>query len=167
MKKEKTGKIFGIINILDLLFVLVIAGAIVVGVLYLNTGGFKKGNRVTVYYTVELEGMIKGFHEFFNDDDVLKDSVKGYLIGSIDNVEIKESHVWKFNKITNRYFKEIHDNLEVLLVTLRADGYETDTSITLDSGVEIKIGKRMYLEGRDFAAWGYTVGMRTEPKEDK
>jgi len=163
VKKEKTGKLFGVINILDLIIVIIIICAVIAGALYIKTGGFKSGKPIAIYYTVEVQGAEKGFHELISAGDQVKDSVKGYPLGTVQSVESQASKTWLINEQTREYVENVQDDLEVIYIDIECDGLETESSVTTGD-VAIRVGEKMYIEGKGYACIGYVYGVRAEEK---
>ena len=149
-------------NILDLFVILVVVAAVVLGALYLG-GGRGRANDVWVYFTVEVEGRIKGFHEIITVGDSVKDAIRNYDMGSVHSMRVRESKNWLINEQTREYFEFVYEDEEVVEVTIRARARETQDSVTLTSGGgDIKIGKRMTLEGKGYALQGFIMDFHTE-----
>ena len=163
---KKTGKLFGVINLIDLLFVLAIIAAAAFAVIYFTTGGFKRGEPVIVYYTVEFAGETKGLHNSITVGENVKDSVKTYYLGVVDSVEVIESRQYYLSKERREFIPYILPDQEVILLTIKADGLETESTIYAGE-IDVRIGKELNVEGKGYAFGGYIIDVRTEPRGDK
>jgi hypothetical protein len=151
-------------NILDICVVLALAAAVVLGILYF---GVWRGDRddVWIYYTLEAEGKLKGFHVIVERGDVIKDSLRNYDMGSVHSVRVRESKDWIFNPDTREYIEHFYEHEEVVEVTIRARAAETEDLVRLSSGGgEIRVGKELTLEGKGYSLHGYVIDFYTESR---
>ena len=160
-ENKKKGKLFGVLSLLDLFIIVIIVGAAVFGIFYIKSGGFKSGERTTVYYTVEITAMTNGFHEVITEGDALKDSVKGYYLGQVADVAVKPNQVWIINEDNFEFIHNTVENEEMILLTISGRGMESDSLITCED-IDVKIGKEMHVEGKGYVVRGFIVDIWTE-----
>ena len=161
---KERGKLFGKVNVLDLVIILMIIGAVAVGLYYFIGKNSQKGDNTIVYFTVEVEGLTKGFHKIIEPEGRIKDSVKGYYLGVVDHVEPRDSELLELDQFKNEFVRSTVADEETVRITVRSDnGYETDSRITAE-GVDIRVGKETHIEGKGFVVTGYVVELWTEKK---
>jgi|GEM_PF-1024297 len=161
---KERGKIFGKINVLDFIVILIIIFAIAAGLYYFVNKNSQGGEKTTVYFTVEVEGLTKGFSEIIKPEGSVKDSVKGYYLGVVDSVEPRESVLLELDQYKNEFVESTVDDEETVRIIVRSDnGFETDSKITAE-GVEIKVGKEMHIEGKGYVVTGYVVALEAVKK---
>ncbi len=156
---DKKGRLFGLVNLIDLL---VIALVIVVGIgafWYLNRGKAEAANK-TVIYTVEFRYKKADYAEKVTIGAPVADSVKGFHLGTAESVQTIPDYDIVYNEETGQFVKaEIPDQYRVLL-TIRASGTENEREIRAEGQV-IKVGGQMYIKGKGFASEGFCVGIET------
>jgi hypothetical protein len=162
MKAANERKLFGILNIFDLVILLLVAGVSVYAVLYLATGGFRRGENVYVYYTVQFEGLTEDHTLLLNIGDEVKDSIRGFTLGTIVDIDVRESMVWLYNEIEGEWFQYYPPGDYVIHMTIKAKGHETDIDIVANT-VPVRLGHQMYAQGKGWVLTGYIVAVRTEP----
>lgn len=147
---DKKGKIFGLINIVDLLLVAIIIVLIVGGTLK-----FGKLNKISEEGTQEIklsimvEGVSEGLASAIENDDLLRDSVRGSDFGRVQGKVItphKEMVIGKDGKVE---FLEIPDSYDVV-IDIIARGTFTDNGVLLSSnsvfiGSEIRLKSSLYV----------------------
>lgn len=149
-------------NLLDMFFVLLI----VVGVfaaISMTSGknvAAANGNK-TVYFTVEIVGLPKGFDEKIKIGDVIKDSTRGYYYGTVDKIEFEPAKALVRDIENQKFLLVPIPEKYTLLLTVKCNGSETDTEI-LAEGQPIKVGKRLAIKGKGYAGSGYTTVIRVE-----
>jgi len=159
--KEK-GKLFGLINAVDFLIIAALVLVIAGGVYIFGSGMFSKGETIDVYFTVEFTDMKDWFSGIAGEGDVIKDSVKGNYLGTVYNVEERQSQVetWSFSS-------EVFEKVDVpgeltVLVTVKGKGIVTESDILVE-GQPIKVGREMFIKGKGYAQAGYCTALWPKP----
>ena len=153
------------ISFLDILLIIMLLGVAALAFMYFKSGGFKKGDKIVITYVVEFQKQKKGYGNFVTEGNDVKDSIKGYRLGTIINVETKPSTEYGFSENNVEFVKTESPFEEDILVTVKADGYQTGDSVSTGD-VDLRIGKEMFLEGKGFVlARGYIIAINTEEKE--
>lgn len=156
----KKGKIFGIINIIDLLIVFVVIG-VVAGIfvrfgLTSNKGGF--GNSSTFDYVVKVDNIreysVKGI-EKRGSVFAEKTNVK---IGEIIDVKVEPCMDDEVTLDGNRKFFERPDRYTAY-VTVRADGTEHKGAYYDADKEEVGIGRESKIFTKHISTNGVTIGL--------
>lgn len=147
---DKKGKIFGLINVVDLLIIATIIVFIVGGTLK-----FGKLNKISedgaqeIKMSIKVEGVSEGLANAIMKDDILKDSVRGTEFGKVLDKKImphKEMVIGQDGKVE---FLEIPDSFDVV-IDIVARGTFTDNGVLLGNnsvfiGSEIRLKSSLYV----------------------
>lgn len=147
---DKKGKIFGLINIVDLLIVAIIVVLIVGGTLK-----FGKLNKISeegiqeIKLSIKVEGVSEGLASAIENDDLLRDSVRGTDFGRVQGKAItphKEMVIGQDGKVE---FLVIPDSYDVVIDVI-ARGTFTDNGVLLSNnsvfiGSEIRLKSSLYV----------------------
>lgn len=153
---DKNGRIFGKINILDLIIVLFIVIVLVVGGLFLESRGKDISDKVKVRYTVEVITKDDEYISHIVEGEKVVDGVTKQDMGTIvgytakDAMHLKEDMVGKkfvASKVEGK--KDVYITMELL-----ADVNYPDI---LSGTNEIKIGEEAALRSESVAMHGYIV----------
>ncbi len=105
---DSKGKLFGKINIIDLVLVLVVVLLIAGGVYkFSNFQSISAEDRRQINVTIEIEGEKKGLVDAIKEGDILLDSVRGTEFGKITGKTIRPHQELVINKDGTVEYKEI------------------------------------------------------------
>ena len=156
---DNKGKLFGLINIIDLsilLIILMLAGFALIRVSALNK---EKAKMTRIEYDVELRENVKDFSFMINKGDEIRDSINGDYLGKVLKKEVKPSTEIIENYEEGKFVEVEIPSLYDVIVTIEANGKVTESEI-LAEGREIKIGRLMYIKGKGYAGGGYILAIR-------
>lgn len=155
---DKKCRLFGKINILDLIIIIIILFGIYF--LYSYYYGSNKEEITTIDIQYEVEFTLKSTEFVYSIEkgDTIRDSIKGNYLGTVSDVKIRPS-----TKTVENLEEGIFVEAEVpgsydAVVTIEGKGRVTDTSIFLE-GTEIVVGKKMYLKGKGYASQCFITGI--------
>lgn len=164
---DKKGKLFGKINILDVLIVLVILLFIILGATKLFSGilGSKiSSNTIEVLYTVEVTKKDADFFESIREGDVVFKKNTKEIGGEVVSCEIKPAKYTTAN--LNRLTYELTE------AENKFDGYITIKTLAdvkypdmLVGGDEIKIGKSYDLRTENTVLNGYITSIEYDKEK--
>ncbi len=147
---DDKGRIFGIINYVDLLIVLAIV--IVLGrfVLVKGDGILPEELNTDSSQEVEVLYYIKGVKEAsiqgVKIGDVFRHGATNSVIGEVTNIEIQPSAIMTTDEKGKVIYSEIPDRFDMYL-TIKGKGQVTEFDIKVAND-EIKIGKSMQIQSR-------------------
>ncbi len=155
---DEKGKIFGKVNLLDILIILIVIAAVLFGAWYFmrNKGG--DGSKLPVSYTVEVVQKDEAYFEHIIEGESVVDGKTKQPMGTIVSHEKRPARILTQN----------NENLTLEYSTIpgKYDGYiviEVDADIDypdLKSGDEaVKIGKSVAYRSESAAIHGYIVGI--------
>jgi hypothetical protein len=147
---DSKGKLFGIINIIDLTLVLLIV-ALIAGGAYkfskLRNISMEDQKRISV--TIKFEGENRGLVDAIKEGDILFDSVRGTEFGKIVNKDVsshKEQVIDKDGKVDYKEIPGTFDGEIKLdsMALVNSDGYLV-ASKPLYIGSEIRLKSNIYV----------------------
>lgn len=159
---KKSRKLFGLFNVIDLLIILLIVVAGVIGVKILLGGGkVSQVETETKTYTYVVEGKevladIMDFPEI--GANVYNSSTSAYL-GTIKDVRLEPFTEVIFSRETNQYEKVPVEGFGNIYLTIEGTGTETERDITVE-GTVVKVGAELNVKSKGFAFKGYIVEVR-------
>ena len=161
---DHKGKLFGLVNVLDLLILLVIILALLVGYRFFVGGGIS-GLKKDVYFKVELRPVSGQFAEKIKKGDEIKDSVKGYYLGVVNDVKYSKDVSTNWDSNDRRFVKVESPEDYCVIVEIKANGTIVDTEKENNiyaENVPVKVGKELSIKGKGYAGTGYIVEVRED-----
>lgn len=153
---DKKGRLFGVINLIDLLFILLVVGAVVFGVK--RVGGTRVANEPAQpgHMTLMVRNVRKVTVDNIKPGDKLYHYDKGVYLGEITDVRVEPL------KDTTEYqgqfiLAEVPDKYEVY-IDVKAEVSENDQTYTI-GGEQIKIGNEYRVKSKTSAFFGTCVGV--------
>lgn len=157
----KEGKLFGLLNLLDLIIIIAAIFAAILIFKYIS-GNAVKGTRQTIHFTVELNDVTDAFVDKIQPGDEIKDSIKGYYLGTVSRVTKKPFTLVNWDSNDNIYIKSDVPDKNTVLVEIKANGLiDGDKSIHAGE-VPVRVGKEMSIKGKGYARTGYVVDLQEE-----
>ena len=150
------------VNLIDILILLVLAGAVAL-VAYVFMGKEEdtpvaRTGHTTIEYVVELKGLDSELQDTFAVGQTVEDSVERKIIGELKAVSKSDALEINFNYTTGEEEYSAMEGKVNVTLTIRAQAVESDTAFTVN-GYEVRVGKQIsvYLPG--FRGAGYCIGV--------
>lgn len=161
MKERHSRKLFGVLNALDILIILVLICAAAFGVYWTKGRQTAQTSAETKTYTYVVEG--KAVLEETVDfpvvgQNVYNSSTSEYL-GTVAEVWSEPNTETNFNRVTNTYEKVPVPGYCDIYVAITGNGTETEQDITVE-GTVVKVGRELNVKGKGYAFKGYIVEVR-------
>lgn len=158
MKKNR--KLFGVFNIVDIILILLVIVAGIIG-FKLFMGGSQKDTSATKSYTYVVQG-----REVLNEtaevpvvgEKVFNSSTSAYL-GVVKEVASEPYNEIIYSKEIGAYQKLPVDGYCDILLTIEGNGTETEKDITVE-GTIVKVGMELNVKGKGYAFKGIVVEVR-------
>jgi len=151
------GRLFGKVNIIDLLIVLLII-SIVGGAYRVFFGGRSKQVVETskVTYDFEITNVNMEFVDAINPGDPIRDSVRGNEIGTVVSKTSRNATMLNEDLINGKYvIADVPDMYDVI-ITIEGQANITPANIII-GGAEIKVGKKFSIKGKGYANQGFVT----------
>lgn len=154
---DNKGRLFGKINMVDLLIVLLLV-SIAAGAYLFFFGG--SDNQVAetgkVVYDFEITNVNKDFVDAITPGDPIRDSNRGNELGTVVSKTSREATMLNEDLINGRYvIAEVPDAYDVI-ITIEANGNITPANIIV-GGAEVKVGKKFFIKGKGYANQGFVT----------
>lgn len=153
------GRLFGKINIVDLLIVLFLIAIAAGGYLFFFGGSEKKVvETAKVVYEFEITNVNKDFMDAITTGDPIRDSVRGNELGTVVSKESRQATMLNEDLINGRYvIADVPDAYDVV-IAIEADADITPANIII-GGAEVKVGKKFFIKGKGYANQGFVTKM--------
>lgn len=154
------GRLFGKLNIVDLLIVLIIL-SIAGGAYYMFFGGSEKQVVQTskVIYEFEITNVNKDFVDAINPGDPIRDNVRGSEMGTVTGKTSRSATMLNEDLISGRYVIADVPGMYDVVITIEADANITPANVIVGGNTEIKVGKKFSIKGKGYANQGFIIGM--------
>ena len=115
-----------------------------------------------VHYTIELEEMIGETAYEIKAGDTIVDSVKKYVMGTVESVTVVAATDWNTDYTTGDTVMSEIPGEKTAVIELVCDCNVTDAEIAATSGYVIRIGAEVQAAGPGYAGTGYVVAIDRE-----
>jgi hypothetical protein len=156
---DRKGRLFGKINIVDLLIVLLTI-AIVGGVYFVFFGGADKQvvESTKVIYDFEITNVNTDFVDAINIGDPIRDSIRGNELGTLTSKASRPATMLNEDLANGRYVIADVPNSYDVVITIEAKAKITPANIIV-GGAEVKVGKKFFIKGKGYANQGFVTKM--------
>lgn len=158
----KNRKLFGVFNIVDMILILVVIAAAVVGAkMFLGGSGETDAAEMTKTYSYVVMGqeVLKETADFpVVGGNAYNSSTSAYL-GTVKEVATEQFTETVYNKDTNKFHKVPVEGYSNIYVTIEGPGTETEKDITVN-GTTVKTGMELNVKGKGYAFKGIVVEVR-------
>lgn len=157
----KSRKLFGIFNIVDVILILLVIAAGIVGAkLFLGGGtGQTTAETKTYSYVVMGQEVVEETADFpVVGGNAYNSSTSAYL-GIVKEIKTEPFTETMFNRATGSYEKVPVAGYSDIYVTIEGNGTETEKDITVE-GQTVKVGMELNVKGKGYAFKGIIVEVR-------
>ncbi len=148
---DERGKLFGIINIIDLFILLFGALVIAIVVMFFSANSAMDGVVKQTKITIEVTAIEKDLCDVMRPHKNIFDRIQNKSLGRLVDVEIEPSEEYNISIETGEHVKS---NVP--------DRYDAILTIEAESAEDLYVGKRMSVETKDFMAAGYIIDIEKE-----
>ena len=159
---DKKGRLFGKVNIVDLIIILVIL-SLIGGIYFVFFGGSDKQVVETskIVYEFEITNVNKDFFDAITPGDPIRDNIRGNEIGTVVSKVFRKATMLNEDLINGKYvIVEVPDAYDVV-ITIEGKANITPANIIV-GGAEIKIGKKFSIKGKGYANQGFVTKITLE-----
>ena len=115
----------------------------------------------TMEYVVRFQRWPEGTGEMLHEGDKLVDNVKNLSLGTIKSFEAIPATAETFDRENERFVRAQVPGYEDILVTVVADtATVSEDMIQLDGGVQLRVGKSLYICGPGYMASGPVLSIQ-------
>ena len=145
---DEKGKLFGVVNIIDLCIVLFVALAAAVVVMFFSANTSLDAQTKQSRITIEIKSVEKDLCDAMISDRKIFDKIQNKSLGRLVDVEIEPSVEYNVSKNSGEHIKSAVPNR-----------YDAKLVIDATSAEDLYVGKRMSVETKDFTAAGYIIDL--------
>ncbi len=159
MQENKSKKIFGIFNGLDIFIILVLIAAMAFGISWMRESDVHTSNGKTYTYVVEARQVRAETIHFPKEGSNVYESDSGAYLGKIKSVWAQDFCEPMFNRVANRYELLPQPGYSDIYIEIEGTGSEDDQNIRVEGQV-VKVGDKLDVKGKGFAVGSYIVEVR-------
>lgn len=166
MENRKKPKLWGILNIFDIVLILV---AILLGVVIFmaRSGGDEEetptgAGMTPLRYTVEFTNLREEFADSVQVGDQFIDKIKKYSMGTVESVEVTPNIRDVVDYDNARVVRVETPGYVTLLVTIVGEATQTEKTILMDGGYEMRVGMGVNAKSPRFSANGTVLYIERE-----
>lgn len=148
-------------NFVDVIILVLIALAFVVGYKFINKSADVNSNMPQVSFTVEVTNVPKDYKDKFNIGDEVRDAIKGDILGVITDIEAIPATKLTENVIEGKYEIGEYEDRDDVYVTIKGTPSSFGADVIM-AQQEIKVGNKMYFKKPGCVGRGYVVKMDIE-----
>ena len=148
---DEKGKLFGIINIIDLCILLFGALVIAVVVIFFSANTTMDAAVKQTKITIEVTAIEKDLCDAIRPNKNIFDRIQNKALGKLVDVKVEPSEEYNISIETGEHVK-----------TNVPDRYDVILEIEAESAEDLYVGKRMSVETKDFMAAGYIIDIEKE-----
>ncbi len=148
-------KLFGKINIFDIILLVIVLIAAVVAYMFLGNKDNVTTNSVEKKYSIKVEKLPLGTTDKIKVGDKVYDNEINTFIGEVVSVEKKDYTRVVENHQTNEFVLAKVEGFENAIVTIKVSLNDLGSDLKTNNDYVIKVGKKVCLRGPDYAGTGY------------
>ncbi len=167
MKVIENKKLFGKINLIDILIVIVIliVGIIAYKVIFKSETAVNIGAKYfTTTYMLKLEGLPKDANEYLEIGADVYDNETNVYIGKLKDFSVDDYKLVKTNFETNEFVEAVVPNGENIYVTIEVAVSDQGADLITSNNYYIKVGKHINMRCKNLAGGGYITFVDREEK---
>ena len=143
---DEKGKLFGIVNIIDLCIVLFVAVVAAVVVMFFSANTSTESQVTQKRIMIEVTAIEKDLCDAMVKDRKIFDKIQNKALGTLVDVKVEPSVEYNLSKDTGEHIESEVPNR-----------YDAQLVINVSSDEELYVGKRMSVITKDFSAAGYII----------
>lgn len=147
------------ISIIDILIVVVLAGAVSFVGMKLVTSGANKGEKKSINYSVQMQEVDKGRYDHIKPGDIVNINEKNpNTTAKVTNVTRKIAEKMAYNSNTGEYKLVKNEDKEDIIIDLETTVIENEIGMK-NSDVAIKVGMDAIVRGTGYSGSGFIISI--------
>ena len=148
---DEKGRLFGVLNIIDLCIILFAAVVVAVVMMFLSANSTINKSVKEDKITIEIQAVEKDLCDAIQVDKKIYDRIQNKALGTLVDVRIEPTVEYNISRETGEHVK-----------SQVPERYNVELDIETESSEDLYVGKRMSVETKDFTAAGYIIEKETE-----
>lgn len=170
MKLFENKKLFGKINILDILIVVVVlvVGGFAYFKLFGEDGKMSIGGKyVDTVCEIKLDGVHLGMDKYIEVGSEVYDNETNVYIGKVVSFTSGDYITTRQDNVNNKYVRETVPGKESVYLNVAISVADTGPDLINENNYYIKVGKRLDIRAKNFAGSGYITDIQRLDEEAK
>ena len=156
MSFVKDKKLFGKINFIDILLVLIFAiVALIAYKILMGSSATISSKYVETTCIIRLENLPMGTHLYINEGDEIYDNETKAYIGKVVSYEVEDYEKVTENLQDGEYTISFVPGKERIFLKLSVEVGDFDSDLITENNYYIKVGKEIFMRGPCYAGSGY------------
>ncbi len=147
---DEKGRLFGVLNIIDLLIILFVIAVASVVIMFLSANSTINKAQTESKITIEVLAVEKDLCDAMKVDKKIYDRVQNKSLGTLVDVRVKPAEEYNISLQTGEHIK-----------SAVPERYNVELDINTLSSEDLYVGKIMSVETKDFTAAGYIIKKET------
>lgn len=157
---DKKGRLFGKINIIDLLVISAIAvTAVGISFRFISTASENVKKTTELTYVVEIEGIRDYTLRALDKKGIVTNTKDDSVMGEIVSVEYQQSETQSVTTSGETVFAKIPERYTAL-ITVKAEGRESDSSYFVGNNIELSVGSTISMTTKYVNSSGRVVSIQ-------
>lgn len=153
-------------NFVDVIIILLVAVAFVVGYNMINNNVTAPDDAPEVYFTVEVRAVPETYKDMFAKGDIVNDAIKGDVFGEIVDIKTAPTTDIGVDGEKGEFVISEYEGVENVYITIKGTPTSVDTDIII-AQQEIKVGNMVYFKKPGCVGSGYVVEMDIKEAKSK
>lgn len=167
MKLIENKKLFGIINLIDILIivVLLVAGLLVYKTVFQSETVVSSGAKYfNTTYTIRIDALPQGASKYLEAGAAVYDNETNVYIGTLKDFVSGDYIEVNVNKETNQFVEAVVPEYETVYANVEVSVSDQGADLITAENYYIKVGKRVNMRCKNFAGGGYITLIEREVK---
>lgn len=148
---DEKGRLFGVLNLIDLLIIMFAAVVAAVVMMFLSANSTINKAQTENKITIEVRAVDKNLCDAIEVDKKIYDRVQNKSLGTLVDVRVQPAVEYNISRETGEHVK-----------SSVPDKYNVELDINAVSSEDLYVGKMMSVETKDFTAAGYIIKKETK-----
>lgn len=155
----KNKKIFGKLNIIDLLIILLIIAVGIVGYAFFkgDTPTLTTANQKEYIFTIQMQKTDKNIFNKINIGDKIYDNENNAYIGEVISKEQKEYRELANDYKNNKKVYAVNDKYINIDIAVKNNLLDKGNNLVTNEEYKIKVGRQVAIRGNNYAGSGYII----------
>lgn len=147
-------------NLFDVLIILVVIAACILGYKFLSDKSATGGNVPEVSYVVEIKRQDESYQSLVKKGDEIKDAIKGGHLGTVTDFSRKPCSEIIEARDSGDYVKsEIPGKYDYYITITGTPTTYSDSKI-LFASQKVRVGEQIYIRSKNYSGYGFVVDMK-------
>ena len=155
----KDKKLFGKLNIIDFIIIILIIAVGIIGYTFLkgDTPSLTTNNQKEYTYTIQIQRSDKSIFDRINIGDKIYDNENNTYIGEVVSKEQKEYKELANDYKNNKKVYVVNEQYININITVKNNLQDKGNNLVTNEEYKVKVGKQVAIRGNNYAGSGYII----------